>query len=447
MYTKKLKNGAIGGYILNKNGKVVWRIIKGPTKKKVKKGGNKYSPCKTLFFNNICQDGNVYYPPTSDVKEALLKFMNNSNIVITSNSLQNCIHSGIKFHYKKSNKNVEIKPMGKKGASSIPYKITHNKNNYVIKETKIDIPSLTKKNNPYTRIYNGDFSLSLHPPDNKFYVYILSNYETQTLNNLNMMYTSNNNDIIKKNILQIYDAYICKKKGFNLLEIANNGTLCEYLKKNIELKQFANIFIQIFRTLYHLQDTIDFCHNDLKSQNIFLNNDNGKLMVKIADFDRSSSTFVHKQKYYRITNRKDLCFGAKNHTYKIYNDKYFKLGKYLDVICRTRHALHNIEFAKIIDIYFGLLNFIQNPVCKDYLFNKNDTIMQQLFGELMLSGAKKLSDKKWKKYKEKLMNTKYNIFLNFFKILNYKNIVLNINIRQLIQPIYDELNQILNNQE
>ena len=42
-----LKNGAIGGYVLQKNGKYVWRIIKGPSKQK---GGD---------FNNM-QTGNFY---------------------------------------------------------------------------------------------------------------------------------------------------------------------------------------------------------------------------------------------------------------------------------------------------------------------------------------------------------------------------------------------------
>ena len=59
-------------------------------------------------------------------------------------------------------------------------------------------------------------------------IYILSNYENQTLNGLNLMFACNDNIIIRQCILQTYDAFICKKRGFNLLETATNKTLYNY---------------------------------------------------------------------------------------------------------------------------------------------------------------------------------------------------------------------------
>ena len=150
--------------------------------------------------------------------------------------------------------------------------------------------SLTK-GKPLTRYYHGPDGISLIPDDKKFKLYILSNYETQTFNGLNLMNTSNNNPELRKNILQTYDGFICNNYGYNLLEFANNGTLHDFLSKTINnslKKTFEFIFLQIFETLYKLQDSIDFCHNDLKSTNIFMSKGN---IVKIADLDRSSSTF------------------------------------------------------------------------------------------------------------------------------------------------------------
>jgi len=274
--------------------------------------------------------------------------MNHPNIVVKSKKLENCIYDGIQIHYKNTNKHTEIKLLGnKKGKSGTPYKITFDQEVYVTKETKIDTDSLTKKGKPFVRIYKGTLPLVLNPPNGKFHVHILSNYETQTLNNLNMMYVSNNYTI-RDNILQMYDAFMCKKTGFNLLEIANKGTLHDLLGGEITLKQFASVFIQMYRALYHLQDTIDFCHNDFKSKNIFLSDRGNGIIVKMADLDRSTSTFIYQSKYYRITNRKDLCFGSKDYIYKIYDGVYFQIGTHMDAVCRLRHTIHNIAFCQDI---------------------------------------------------------------------------------------------------
>lgn len=444
MNKRILKNGAVGGYIKNKNGKKVWRILKGP-----KKGGScKYSLCKTFFFNNICTNDPIYYPSISDVKTALLRFMNKKNIIIKTDNTDDCICEGIKEHYKnEQNKNVKIQLLGnKKGVSGTPYKVNFNNTTYITKQTKIDTKSLTKKGKPIIRHYGGLNNIKLKPNNNKFYLYFLSNYETQTLNGLNIMYASNNNISIRKNILQTYDAFICNDYGYNLLEIANSGTLQDLLKKPINLNQFANLFVQIFETLYHLQDTIDFCHNDFKGSNIFMSNGN---IIKIADLDRSSSTFKYKDKYYRIINRKDLCFGTKDFVYNIYKFKdyyYFKVGMYLDATCRLRHTINNISFAKVVDLYVGLLNFIQNDFTRNYIFEKHESIIKKLFCELSITGKiKSLSDKKWGKFKKELYSklSYYESFNDFYKILNYKNIVITVNIRQIINPILLELKNIL----
>ena len=263
------------------------------------------------------------------------------------------------------------------------------------------------------------------------------------------MYASNNDEIIRENILQTYDAFICNNYGYNLLEIANSGTLKDLLKKPIELNQFANLFTQIFETLYYLQDTIDFCHNDFKGSNIFISNGD---IIKIADLDRSSSTFKYKDKYYRIMNRKDLCFGSKDFVYDTYKFKdyhYFKVDNSLDAVCRLRYSLNNISFAKVTDIYIGIFNFIENDFTRKYIFEKHESIIRKLFCELTISGKiKELSDKKWIKFRKtmysKLSNNEK--LTNFFKILNYKNFVISINIREIIQPILDELkNKLINN--
>jgi len=446
MDKRELKNGSIGGYVLNKNGKKVWRILKGPKKK----GGScKYSLCKTNFFNNICISyDEIYYPNQELVENALLRFLNNKNIVLKVKNSNNCICEGIKKHYHKLNNNQNVKIQrfcNKKGKCGTPYKVNFDDKSFITKKTKIDVKSLTKKGKPLTRYYQGPDGISLIPDDKKFKLYILSNYETQTFNGLNLMNTSNNNPELRKNILQTYDGFICNNYGYNLLEFANNGTLHDFLSKTINdslKKTFEFIFLQIFETLYKLQDSIDFCHNDLKSINIFMSKDN---IIKIADLDRSSSTFEHENNYYRIINRNDICFLAKTHIYKIYSFnhlKYFKLGMFLDATCRLRTNLNNIIFAKSVDLYFCLLNFIQNDYTKKIIFEDNEDIIKPLFCKLTFNNkVKKLSSNEWNVYKNKIY-TKLGNFKStrkFLKLLDYKNIVISINIREIIKPLLHKI--------
>ena len=134
-------------------------------------------------------------------------------------------------------------------------------------------------------------------------------------------------------------------------------------------------------------------------------------------------------------------FLAKTHIYKIYSFnhlKYFKLGMFLDATCRLRTNLNNIIFAKSVDLYFCLLNFIQNDYTKKIIFEDNEDIIKPLFCKLTFNNkVKNLSSNEWNVYKNKIY-TKLGNFKStrkFLKLLDYKNIVISINIREIIEPL------------
>ena len=71
---KILKNGAIGGYIKNKKGKLVWRILKGP----IQNGGDynyghiNKSLASNIGFLNLVNLVDLFY----DIKEKKMRSLN-----------------------------------------------------------------------------------------------------------------------------------------------------------------------------------------------------------------------------------------------------------------------------------------------------------------------------------------------------------------------------------
>ena len=82
-------------------------------------------------------------------------------------------------------------------------------------------------------------------------MYILSNYEVQTIIGLLVMMYTTENKRIRQCILQTYDAFICKKRGFNLLEVATSKTLQDFFETNEEKLTLDDIKKYSYNYLKH----------------------------------------------------------------------------------------------------------------------------------------------------------------------------------------------------
>lgn len=107
------------------------------------------------------------------------------------------------------------------------------------------------------------------------------------------------NNILKseiKNYLYQYDAFYCQTNnetvGFNITNLANNGTLADFIRdpnNDINYDFVINMFEQILVPLSILKcDRYGFVHGDLKTNNIFVNYEDNKNIFMLADFDKSS---------------------------------------------------------------------------------------------------------------------------------------------------------------
>ena len=419
-----LKNGSIGGYI-KKDNKWVWRIIKGPIKKYKKGGSFNSMNCsiplkKTRYINSndfitTLEKQETYYMTKKNAIKKLKKQLFKKMPYVKSDKLEDCICDG--FNYNNSNTTIntgsisknhvlyKIKRLGKKGKSGIPYMIIPINKNHdlkssiaVTKYTKSKHISRTKPGKPVKRKYIGpddDFSnkiIFLKHNQKIIDVYLLSNFMEQTCVGLVIMQL-NDNEILRTCILQTYDAFICKKIGFNLLEKAD-GTLDEVLNKNLNLLSVAKIFIQIFTLLFNLQELFDFTNSDMKSANIFykgnideknfMMNIDDDFRIKIADLDRVSVTIKlpNSDNFTRLINNRDKCFLSKDSVWKYKLDgkyKYFKVGYYPDATCRFKTTLHNIVFCKSFDMLTCLVNMFDNDMFFNFIIHNSMKYIKLLF--------------------------------------------------------------------
>ena len=294
---------------------------------------------------------------------------------------------------------------------------------FVTKETKIKGKSLTKKNEPFIRKYKyNKNNIKLENNDNKFLVYILSNYEVQTIIGLLVMMCTTENKRIRQCILQTYDAFICKKRGFNLLEVATSKTLYDFFKTNEEkltLDDIKKIFLQLFKTLIYLQDKIDFVHGDIKLANIFCSGkiEDNTFRIKIADLDIGSATYKKDNKTIRILSRKDSCFMFKKSKFKKYeyNGKYyFKTGiNKLKTRCLVSYTINNIDISKILDLLVCLINIMFLKKFRIYIYTYHINTLLKILKEKNIFS--KIND-----YTEKQIKSKIKIILKILKKFKFK---------------------------
>jgi serine/threonine protein kinase len=97
-----------------------------------------------------------------------------------------------------------------------------------------------------------------------------------------------------KNFVKCHTLYICGGKGFTIYEKAKHGDFASFLHKipSFDLDDVVcSCLKSLSKTLSFLNTEYEFIHNDLKADNVLVDEKNGSLLFKISDFDNSSMTY------------------------------------------------------------------------------------------------------------------------------------------------------------
>jgi hypothetical protein len=227
------------------------------------------------------------------------------------------------------------------------------------------------------------------------------NYSNQTC--IHFILNEIFNDMIPNYVYQ-YDAFYClnKKKsgmmknkydGYNIMEIANKNDLSDYIDKqkdNFNNIDLIDIVKQILTPLSILKcKKFGFVHADLKCRNIFVHQDeNGKIIYKIADFDKSS-IFWKGIRFYTTQGKQDLSHYLINLTLKEITKSFigFKVDSYNGINYYTLkskipiqiYSMHTwISIYGTYDIYTFLYSLMREPIVWEYyvMGNKNKSMKE-----------------------------------------------------------------------
>lgn len=101
-----------------------------------------------------------------------------------------------------------------------------------------------------------------------------------------------------KNYVYQYDAFYCNNTGANIMDIASEGDMFDYLNTlktpREKLDACSECLKQLLPVLVYLKHPdIGFTHNDLKLKNVFVHRDpeTQKIYYQLADFDKSSMSW------------------------------------------------------------------------------------------------------------------------------------------------------------
>jgi len=180
----------------------------------------------------------------------------------------------------------------------------------ILKSIKNSAPPehLSIRISPFTAgqaIMNPSLIIKLHINQHKDYrctsIMSKTNFLNQTLLHsiLNYILKANNENYVRQ-----FDAFWCGNVGYNITAMANRGDMHDYFTKN---KPSSNIVFDALKQLTGVlnilkRDEYSFVHADLKARNVFVNESaTGKVIFKIADFDKSSITW-NGFRFYNGTN-------------------------------------------------------------------------------------------------------------------------------------------------
>lgn len=188
------------------------------------------------------------------------------------------------------------------------------------------------------------------------------------------------------NYIYQYDAFYCPSGGYNIMEVANAGTLSNFISSvNLTETILFDMFEQILRPLSILkQPRYGFVHADLKPLNIFTHIDEqNNAIFKIADYDKSSITwngirFYNNKGDYRFS---DIPFPIEydNQGQEYYRLKLTFLGLNIQKAINL-FIMHSPNgFYINHDIYTMFFLLMIEPAIWNYLQQKTDSFMWLLW--------------------------------------------------------------------
>lgn len=296
------------------------------------------------------------------------------------------VNPDICLYINKENKN--IKPLGVRGKIGVPYLLTIQNKQYILKSSAAktivhksqDPPTLLKSLlDQETSMISCEF-----PPLNHISFYIgLDEFTNEVL--ISYIIDHMMKKINLSTYLLHYLGYKCSNIGYNLMEYADLGTLDQigtnarwnsYLdtiedSKRIKGPILLGILKQLIITLDYLQKNLHFIHGDGKSANIFVSSTpfsfdafgihfTAPFTCKIGDFGKSSLTFNR----FRLFNYNWL---ASTYLYvspflpSITNDTYTVSNlNSVQIYTRLRHM--GFPYYLSFDTYTFIVSLLLDPI-------------------------------------------------------------------------------------
>lgn len=425
-----------------------------------------------INLNNLNRCNNkIYMYPNLDFISNFGNFM----YVGDEYSSNDCICNLVLENNKKiANQNpLKLDKVFGKGKIGTVYSILYKRENLIIKT----ISNVQKKNylslvlhhrNSVNRShfqyqpsisYNEQRTINLKKKHNDLHIFSVEIDEFSNQTCIHMIL----NQILKKkipNYVYQYDAFYCKNKenkydGFNIMEIASKGDVTSYLEElylkngNMDDKFILDMYKQILTPLSILKSKkFGFCHNDMKCKNVFVAEKEGKIIYKLADFDKSSIFWkgirfcntirtVNKQLQY-ILNTKYQGYPVtkstidNNFVYKLIKDPFIKKINNIYIMYSW------IPMHMSYDIYTFTISLLNEPIfwekfSQDLFIKSNITrganykyhqflnILETLFDQIDLSN---------------LLNYINNIMIKFINNMKKFTGNNNLNLSQAIKLLY-----------
>ena len=208
------------------------------------------------------------------------------------------------------------------------------------------------------------------------------------------------NKILKTNPNYVYqyDSFYCETGGYNIMELAEENDLSDFLtryKESINDDLLVDIFRQILEPLSILkQPQFGFVHADLKTRNVFVSmGKNNRPIYKLADFDKSSITWNGIRFYNNTIDYRafDIPFKMKTNSYGIdyysmdMSDRSYSVISKIEKVAINTYTMHNPNgFYPNHDVYTFFFSLMIEPVVWNYLNDNKNSEIWKMWREMWI---------------------------------------------------------------
>ena len=318
--------------------------------------------------------------------------------------------------------NIDIKPLGPQGKIGVPYIITQDGIEIIVKLSSVSNPYSEYMSKPPTslaKIKNIESCITTINLNNIRYI-ASDEFTNETLIAYILNYVA-----AKKNLpplfVKHYQGIVCNDKGLNFMEYCNLGPLDKITIK-INSLTILQIFTQITVALHMLHNYTVFISGDLKSGNVFLKSDailteykgiilNAPFTCKIADYGKSSCMLQRK-------NNISLRFFTQSHLANLYlkidpfepdieKGKYYYIEKLLNIQLYTRIFYQGAPYYKTFDLYTVIVSTLTN---KEFYYTFfADKKLTSIFWDTIWKTKEDAEDMRYKIYQYMLEGTGHSI--------------------------------------